>query len=79
MDSALSALSNAQAFESMEGIINVREERKWVVEQAKEGHVPADVIGKALEFATKTQYDKAAQTTLAVKLLGLMSKKMEGE
>lgn len=72
MDMVSDALTKDKTLATTEGIIDQTGETQWTVEQAKEENVPIDVIEKSFEFGTRSQVDKAVQTTFAAKLVQAM-------
>lgn len=78
LDLVESVFVDEPGFIKGEGYIETTGDGKWTVEAAKEEHVPAEVIGKALEFRQHSQYDNATKSTLAAKLVASLRRKFGG-
>lgn len=78
LDMAVNAFVNDPDFINTEGFIDATGEGKWTVEQAAEEHVPAYAIKSALDFRSRTQYDKGARETFAAKLVAALRNQFGG-
>lgn len=77
LDMTLSALNDPE-FINSEGLVEEVAKGKRIVETAHADHLPVTAIDESLKFRLKTQYDKAAQNTVAAKLVAILSKQFSG-
>lgn len=78
LDMAVNAFREDPGFVGIQGVISATGEGKWTIEQARDEHVPVDVIAKSLEFRERSQYDKAVQDSFAAKLVAALRKQFGG-
>lgn len=78
LDMAVNAFREDPNFINIEGYISATGEAKWTIEQAREEHVPVDVIAKSLEFRERSQYDKAVRDSFAAKLVAALRNQFGG-
>lgn len=76
LDAVVNVFKEDPGFVNTEGVVSAPTDVKLLIEQAKQEGAPVDAIGKTLDFAERSQYDKAAQTTFAAKLMAAMEKRL---
>ena len=62
----------------LDGYIGANGEGKWTVEQAKELNVPVPVIEGAVNFRSRSEYDRGVRETFAAKLVSAMRHEFGG-
>jgi 6-phosphogluconate dehydrogenase len=71
-------LNDPTIFQS-QGVIQTDDAVRWVDQQGKEVHVPVDLMEKALDFRSRSQFDKLVQETVAAKLIASVEKVYRGK
>lgn len=66
------ALAKDPSLSQTEGYIDMTGEAKWMVEQAKNMHLPIPVTEMAVDFRSRSQYDKTVQESFIAKLVAAM-------
>ncbi len=76
LDMAIDAMVKDPNLSQFDGRIHSSSLTKWAQERAKETSVPTPVTEKSLEFAEKSQYDKAIADTTVAKIVQAIKKEM---
>lgn len=69
LDMVIDAVGKDPGLVQADGKINVSDEARWTVEQAKIANIPTPVIGQSVEFRNRSQYDKATQDNFVAKFI----------
>lgn len=72
-------LRNDRTIFQSPGIIETNEAVRSVDQQGIASHVPVDLVGKAIDFRSRSQFDKLVQETVAAKLIAAVEKTYRGE
>lgn len=76
LERIIDILGRDPALEQQDGKIETTGEIKWAIDQAKEEHVSVDIIEKANEIRSRSQYDRFISDSFSAKLTAAVVKEI---
>jgi 6-phosphogluconate dehydrogenase len=78
LDMAMDALDTDPNLTQFKGSLNINQAARWMIEDAKNRGIVVPVIAQALDFESRSQYDKMVAETFTARLIQAMRKEVGG-